>query len=241
MLYDKDGKIFNTEGFKETRYGSSQARIYERDNVLLKAYKYPSEEDVDKHKINPIKRRIFEDIKEMNNENIVKLLNYYYEYDKHFLCPIDAYTMKKENNDHVDIVEADNLYLTSSVEALDKLAKELAKRRIIMWDCHEKNILFSSKGPTIIDVDMFFKKLYSKTRIEIINKRQILLYLKRYALDCYSKKHPTLSDGLNDEMLSIMDIFNIRINSKLDLAYEINKKLQNKSVKKILKKDTNNC
>ena len=26
-----------------------------------------------------------------------------------------------------------------------------------------------------------------------------------------------------------------------ELAYEINKKLQNKSVKKILKKDTNNC
>lgn len=240
MLYDKDGKIFNTEGFKETRYGSSQARIYERDNVLLKAYKYPSEEDVDKHKINPIKRRIFEDIKEMNNENIVKLLNYYYEYDKHFLCPIDAYTMEKENNDHVDIVEADNLYLTSSVEALDKLAKELAKRRIIMWDCHEKNILFSSKGPTIIDVDMFFKKLYSKTRIEIINKRQILLYLKRYTLDCYSKKHPNPKDEMTDEIIAISNIFNIRVNSKIDLAHELNKRLQSRPIKKILK-NTNNC
>lgn len=239
MLYDKNGKVFDTEGFKETRYSSSQARIYEKDNVLLKAYKFPID-DFDKPRTTPIKKRVFEDIKEMDNKNIVKLLDYYYIYEKHFLCPIDAYTMEKEDNEHIDIVDVDNLYLTSSVEALEKLASELAKKRIIMWDCHEKNIIFSSKGPTIIDVDMFYKKLWSKSRIEIINKRQILRYLRGYALDCYSMKHPTKQDEVIDEIFAISNLFNIRINDKLDLAHELNKKLQNRSIKKILK-NTNNC
>ena len=240
MLYDKNGKVFDTEGFKETRYRSSQARIYEKDNVLLKAYKIPSDDDFDKPRIIPIKERIFNDIKEMDNENIVKLLDYYYVFEKHFLCPIDAYTMEKEENEHVDIVEADNLYLTSSVEALEKLASELAKKRIIMWDCHEKNTIFSSKGPTIIDVDLFHKNLGSISKTEMINKRQILHYLRGYALNCYSMKHPNPKDEMTDEIFAISNLFNIRVNSKIDLAHELNKRLQSRPIKKILK-NTNNC
>ena len=179
MLYDKNGKELSYDKFKYYDSGYC-ARIYNYDNIILKIYKY------DCKLINIIKKKMFNEIKEIDDKCLVQLIDYYSIFEKNGpFSIIDAYTMKKVNCINENILFKDINYLLECTYELEKMIEKLSKKKIIMFDANERNIIFGENNATIIDPDKFyFSKIRSYKHILYKNKNVLLDYIILYLRSC---------------------------------------------------------
>lgn len=167
--YNKNNEEFDLSGFQYYSSGVC-ANVYTDNEIAFKIYNHDC-----KYRLY-LSRKIFTILKNIKTAGLVELIDYYHEYESHFL-PMDAYSMKFVKGKDVDILHADKKYLCDCIDQLDETIKKLSENKIVMFDTHADNILFKENGPTIIDPDQFYQsKLLSKREIYERNKMHILEY-----------------------------------------------------------------
>lgn len=247
-LYDKNGNLFDTSKFVDSMVAGDRKKEFRENKKYVKSFFYEDpngtilkvlNEDVEITYKQIISKSTFDILKEMDNPNLVKILDYYFFY-KNDIFQIDAYTMKKVHSKKEDLLNEDKAILLDYLSDLQRLASELAKKRIFIQDSNERNILFTSNGPVIIDLDYYYKSLdirVTKKAIETHNKKCILKYLYNYA---YKINYNNLYD--KDENLDIDDESNEnkikRIFANKDVQYntDIVKKVEDKLTENTISK-----
>ena len=171
ILYDKNNNPKLITDFNYLTEGTS-ARIYVKDDVVLKEYKC--------NKRFIITKEVFETLKNSKIENIVELYDYYYVCCSKLknLYSIDYHTMKYIKDNKVSLLYADIKYLEEVAKKLEITLRQLCENRIIINDTHEGNIIFSENGVTIIDPDLFLiNKKMSDRQLYLYNKSGMIKYI----------------------------------------------------------------
>ncbi len=207
-------EIENIESYLYLSEGKNAKVFVYKDN-LLKLYKY------DCTYKSMISKSMFKTLKEIENKNFVDLGEIVYREKERLF--IDGYTMKKVDGDKIDLIEADTEYFLEMMHCLDNLADEFTRKRIIMYDTHEKNIIFTENNVTVIDPDKFFKSIRNKKNIFLINKLRIMEYI-----NC-----TLMSDYINNNHRNMSEIMlpNHEIRNNTDLSYYYSKRLVKKKLK----------
>lgn len=168
--YDKNNNKFYVDDFEFFNEGVC-AKVFKKDDILFKVYKFDC-----KYRFY-LSKKMFNAIKNLNINSMVKLLDYYYSYKTLFL-PMDAYSMKLVDGKDIKLIYADKEYVKDIAKCLEETIRILTDNKIIMFDCHYKNILFKENGVTIIDPDQFgFYKLLTKKKIYEKNKLMCIKYI----------------------------------------------------------------
>lgn len=174
LLYDKNDNLFDTTGFKEFNEGKC-AKIFRKDDVILKKYKIEC----------PFRfyfsRKVFEELKKLDLDGIVKLYDYYYNNKGklgHVFLP-EVYTMEYIDNPNITLLEQDKEYLLDIISRLEHDINILSNNKIELGDAHNENIIFRDNDAKIIDIDSFtmYKRINDK-RILLNNKKELLYYVK---------------------------------------------------------------
>lgn len=247
-LYDKNGNLFDTSKFvdsmvagdrkKEINEGKKTIKsifLEDPNETLLKIFTVDNDGDkvIGNHYIS---KTTFDILKEVNNPNIVKLYDYYY-FDNFGKYQIDAYTMEKVRSRKEDLLSEDKAILLDYLSDLQKLAKDLANKKIRMQDTNGANLIFTNVGPVVVDLDFYYKKaLIFKNELETENKAAALDYFKNYAINNYLNLYDDEDkDEYTRKMNDLYGIFAMRINSNTDIVKEVNKNLNEYSISKQLK------
>lgn len=246
-LYNKNGIELDLTKFHDSDVAGNRKQEIENgkktvkaifyedgNNTLLKAFTLNSVGDKiigDRY----ITEKEFDILKNVDNPNIVKLLDYYYT-DKsgpHF--GIDAYTMKKVHSKKIDILGEDKNILLCYLSDLQKLAKILANKRICMQDTNGANLLFNSTGPVIIDLDLYYKKYIGfKSDLEKANKKAVLYYLNNYAINNYLSLYENEDkDEFTRKLNDLNGVFAVDVRE--DIIKAVDNNIQEYSIAKQLK------
>ena len=173
MLYNKDNNVLDDDGFIYETEGKC-AKIFRKDNIALKSYKF------DCPVIYFVSRDIFEKLKELDLETIVKLYDYYYFYKNkisHIFKP-RVYTMEYINNPNICLLNQDKEYLLDVMSKLERDINILTENKIRLFDAHYSNIIFLDNGAKIIDIDLLRQhKLLSAKKLLLNNKKELLYYV----------------------------------------------------------------
>lgn len=229
-LFDKEGNELPSKNFTQSELKSRKAKFFENNrNELLKQFII---NDIFVKRIGDyvITPSVFEDIKDMNNKNIVELLNYYYYFDEVHsrFDQIDAYTMKKIDIKDVDLLSEDKTALSFYVSDLEKLAEDLANKKIVIQNINGGNIVFNNDGPVLLDVDLYYRNaLNFKSNISAMNKKILLFYLANYAINCYQDNYEDKT--VEDHLLNVNNIYSLfSIKPTKSIAKEFNKNIDTK-------------
>lgn len=225
MLYNSKGIECNFDDYVYFNQGTC-AKIFRKDDTLLKIYKYDC-----KYR-NIISKNMFETLKTIDNDCIVKLDDYYHYYDELKIFGfIDAYTMYNVKNDYIKLLDSPLEYLKSCLDGFEKLSKELSKERVVMFDTNPYNIVFNNEKGVIIDPDKFYFnnfRTYKNTLIK--NRIAILEYIKSYMLkeiDCYDFSN----------LLRIIRLFNDYKDYNDELPIILDNIFMGKNPKELIKKN----
>ena len=174
MLYDKNDNILDTTNFTYFNEGKC-AKLFRDNNTVLKSYKFDCTYRY------YFSKEVFDKLKELDLESIVKLYDYFYLYKKgkfgHILKP-DAYTMEYVNNPNINLLDQDKEYLLDIMSKLEKDINILTNNKIRLSDAHYQNIIFQEKGAKIIDIDLLRNvKLLNKKKLLLFNKIELLYYI----------------------------------------------------------------
>jgi len=172
-LYNSSNEFETFQGFEKYRTGEC-ARVYKKDNTLLKVYMADC-----KYKF-VLKRSIFNLLKNLNIPDVVKLYDYYH-YDVKFsrVLPMDAYTMEYIENDDINILDQSREYLIDTMRQLENTSVMLANNKIQMIDLNAHNVIFNKSGAKLIDVDQYdVYKLKSVKKVLVHNKLELLYFLR---------------------------------------------------------------
>ena len=244
-LYNKFGEELNMNKFYESDVAGNRSEDFREGKKVVKSILYEdgngtilkvfTTNDVGKKIIGDdvFNTKTFKAIKEINNPSIVKLYDYYYNSDLGH--EIDAYSMEKVNAKKIDLISEDKAILLCHLDDLQKLANELANKGIRMQDPNGANLLFSNKGPVVVDLDYYFKhSIYSKNELRIWNKTMVLYYFYNYITNNYVILYRNVekeTDNLND----INGIFAMRINKNTDIVKELDNNISDNSIAHQLK------
>ena len=185
------------------------ARVYKKDDKVLKVYKDGCPY------IYHLSKSVFEKIKKLDLNNIVKLDDYYHFFNFYleYKLPMDAYTMEYIEKDNVNLLECDKDYILDTINELEKTIILLSKNKIEVNDLHHTNMIFNSKGATLIDLDTYhINKIESYRKLLLENKRKLLECLKEciknsidifemykiYYLLNFNLKNSTIVDGFKN-------------------------------------------
>ena len=166
VVYTDDDTKYEIYGYKYFNSGGC-ANVFKRDNIALKIY------DLDCCFRDIMKKKIFKYLRELDIPNIVKLYNYYYlTMGQRFnrMLPMDCYTMEYIDDNEKRLVDSNKEYLTDI----------LIEHKILIFDAHENNILFTENGVTILDPDMFYvRRFMSEDKIKEHNTSMMFKYITK--------------------------------------------------------------
>ena len=191
IYYSLNKKILDTDKYSKFDHGGNST-IYKNigSDILFKVYKF------DINYRYHMRKKNFEMLKEKNIPNLVKLMDYYFQFDQKInsILPMDAYTMKMVKGKKIDLIDMDRNYMKNILEQLEETLKCLSNEKILIGDAHKDNIIFNENGVTLIDLDQFIKMgLYSKKGIYDANKSSLMHIITMKILMEFRKKNPNLS------------------------------------------------
>lgn len=251
LLFDKNENQLNENNFHESSVAGNRKQeieegknnikslFYEDNNdTLLKVFTYNNlgNKIIGEHYIT---KKEFDALKNIDNPNIVKLLDYYsYNFNKKEKR-MDAYTMKKVHSKKLDLLSEEKTILLYYLSDLQKLAKDLTNAGFRMEDYQNgANLLFNNSGPVVIDIDYYSTRNnpFSKAALEVHNKGAALMYLKSYAQNNFNflydhKDQDEYIRNTND----FNGIFAMRINKNTDIVKELDNNISENSIAHQLK------
>ncbi|MBR3661416.1 MAG: hypothetical protein IKN63_05935 [Bacilli bacterium] len=168
--------------------------IYRKDNQVLKIYRLKCPYA---YRIN---RQVFNILKELNLNNIVKLNDYYHFFKSSILSmlPVDAYIMEYIEPSKSLILDKSKDYILFIIKSLEETSLKLAQNKIVMYDSHYSNIIFTDNNAIIIDVDSYqYSYFKSVNSIYLHNKKEVLKMFKSKIINELKDKDLDI-DRIND-------------------------------------------
>ena len=209
LIYSKD-EILDISNFKYFDEGTC-AKLYFQDNIVLKIYK------INTKNYYYFSKKIFNELKELNLDSIVKLYNYYYEDTNKLtkLLPPRFYTMEFINNPNIILIEQTKEYLLDIISSIEKDVITLTKNKIKIYDTHHRNIIFMENSAKIIDIDLFSKNnLISYKKLLLQNKKLLLYYI--ISTIEYELKKNNMYTYLYETLFKYNDLINLSVTDYLD-------------------------
>ena len=190
IFYSSKNDILDTDKYMKYDTGGNSV-IYKKENedVLFKVYKVDST-----YKYHMAKRN-FNMMKEYDIPNLVKLLDYYFQYKQkaNAILPMDAYTMKLVDGNRVDLIDMDKNYINQVLLQLEEIIDRLTERKLLIGDAHKDNIIFNENGVTLIDLDQItHMSLFTKKTIYSFNKSGLLYIMSTKIRSEIKEKYPEL-------------------------------------------------
>ncbi len=199
--YDSQGNLVEFDGLKSGHYGYNSEIMKLSDGSVYKKYFQDTGEE------NRILIEVFEFIKQINNDHMVKLLERFYQAHNSIDAEdiknhpeqyvIDAYTYEWVENDGTNVFNMPIDYLTDNLRDLLLFADILSSYGLYMIDVKMENIVLNKSGMVLIDPDIYtFASEVSYKRFDVVdvdfevkkwNRKAIIELFK--SLCCMELKH----------------------------------------------------
>lgn len=224
--YNRNGKILRIKrkGMEYLNSGEC-ASVYHNNEIIFKEYFSETPADC------RLKPRIFDILKDIDDEHFMKLLEIYSDMNLLELIQyktnarnfsVDAYTAIYYNDDSVNVLYESTDYILDNFRELERLFDIFTNNSIITDDVKRENVILSHNGIIIIDPDIFDISSSRNQDIQTANKKELLNLFRSI---CVSD----VGDIENHHEITIKiirDLTDIDINSKTDITSEISKKLK---------------
>lgn len=224
--YNRNGKAFKTNKEQMEYLTSGEcASICHNDKIILKEY---FSDTLINCRLDP---KIFDILKDIDDEYFIKLIEIYSDMDllelfqykiniRKFL--VDAYTAVYYKDDSVNVLYEPKNYLLESFLGLERLFGIFTDNSIVTENLKRKNAILSPSGIIIIDPDTFYKSTLPKEDIAIANKKELLTLLRSICISCIEKNENYESILGN----IILDLADISIDNNTNITDELSKKLK---------------
>ena len=210
---DKLIKILNFEELLCIGYRGT-ANIYKiGDSIYKKYFAYTS----DKYKLD---NDVFVVLEQFASENMIKILDPLYEDDD--LLQISGYIAKYYTKEKINIFDKEVDYTLENMNHIEKLFDELTENKIKVNDVKYENTILTKDKIILIDPDAYKIVNYEKERLKIANKKELMKLFKSIYLHFVKN---------GSDCKNIYDLFDIKVNEKTNVTYEISKRLAKKDHK----------
>lgn len=172
-LYNSKGEIEEFDGYEYLDHGRC-AYIYRKGDKVIKLY------NLDNRYPFFLGKKMFKKLKEIDDPNIVRLLDYYFQYDGFYttITPMDAYTMDYVKDDDITVIDEPTDYLFTMVNRLDETIDNLTENKILIRDPHYRNIIFNKENVTLVDPDTYeFHRLMPYKKLRLQNQKAMLDFI----------------------------------------------------------------
>ena len=208
---NKSIKVLDFEKLLCIGYGNT-ANIYKIDDYIYKRYfSYTS----DKYKLDS---DVFTVLKQLKSENMITIDELLYEDEN--LEEINGYIAKYYLKKIIDIFDKKSDYVLENMNQIEKLFDELSKNGIRVNDVKYDNTILTENKIILIDPDAYKKVICNREKLKIYNKKELMKLFKSIYL--HSKKSPYDSKEL-------YELFNIELNEKTNVTFELSKRLTKKT------------
>ena len=208
---NKSIKVLDFEKLLCIGYGNT-ANIYKMDDYIYKRYfSYTS----DKYKLDS---DVFTVLKQLKSENMMKIYELLYEDEN--LGEISGYIAKYYLKKIIDIFEKKSDYALENMNQIEKLFDELSENEIRVNDVKYNNTILTENKIILIDPDAYKKVICNKEKLKIYNKMELIKLFK--SIYSHSKKSPY-------DIKETYELFNIELNEKTNVTFELSKKLTKKT------------
>lgn len=191
--YNSSGELVEFDGIKSGHYGQNSEIMRLSDGSVYKKY-FNEAEDT-----NHITLEVFEFIKLLNNEHMVKLIERFYQVKNNLKAndiisaperyTIDVYTYEWVKEDNIDILNMPVDYLLDNMNELLHLVDYLSAFGLYMIDVMTDNAVLNENGIVLIDPDIYtfeyntsyknFMMVSDNFRVKKWNRKCIVELLKR--------------------------------------------------------------
>lgn len=191
--FNSSGELVEFNGIKSGHYGQNSEIMRLSDGSVYKKY-FNETEDT-----NHITLEVFEFIKLLDNDHMVKLIERYYQEKNNLKAEdivnnperymIDVYTYEWVKEDNIDILKMPIDYLLDNLSELLSLADYLSAFGLYMIDIMTDNVILNENGIVLIDPDIYtfeYNTLYNhfmiasdNFRVKKWNRKCIVELLKR--------------------------------------------------------------
>lgn len=188
QYYNSKGELVELSGIKSGMYGHNSEIIKMNDKEFYKRYFWKTDETC------RIPIEVFEFIKQVSNEHLIKLLERFYRVEEGITPSdiinnpekyiIDAYTYEWIEKDDVDIFLMPVDYLMDNLRELLDLADYFSEYGLYLIDTKAKNTVLNNSGIVLIDPDINtfsyeasykeFPKLEDTYAVKRWNRRKII-------------------------------------------------------------------
>lgn len=196
LLFDENGKPYNTDKYKKILYKNNNCEIYINNNILLKIVKNPLSKEFEK---------IVKIINKYNLKHFVKINNLYYDNNHNII----AYEMNYAYNTIINILEMPTRYISENYIELFNEILILTNENILLNDLSLTNIVLNCNDIVIIDIDDYeFNNDINNKNINLLNSTFIELFIKTsyfYINNETLEKIKDLFSKSNSEIMQILD------------------------------------
>lgn len=197
IYYDNKGR--------RVEFTGSKAYIYNKDGEIKKQEQGILYKEYFSYSVDRIQKSIFEFIKSIANNNLVKLQERFYNVDgivnyKDFIdymnlvdsetkfrkdpYKIDLYTFEEVMHELYDILSISKDYLLENGQELMKLADLFTENRVVIKDLTESDLVCTKDRIVLTNPDMYYFEKDDKkmARLKLENRQKVLIALKNL---CY--------------------------------------------------------